>query len=360
MRIALLTTSYPATDSDAAGHFVRSESLALIEAGHEVTVLAPSSRGPRSEIRRECVELPHWDLFGWPGALERIHARPWRILGLLPFVRAAREALRNGGPFDRLVTHWIVPSFWPVARGYDRETVVVAHGSDVRVLERLPAAIQRDICRALAAEHVTLRCVSHQLASQLLKLASQLSLPLPTCVIEPAALELPTLPPRATLRAALGIASKTVVVIVGRVVKSKRIDVAIEVVRAASSHLDAQCRPQLFVIGEGPERSSLMKQYPEVRWLGQLGRHEALTYIRAADLLVSASFNEGAPTVVREARALGTRVVAAASGDLSDWARNDPDLVVCTDFSALCDERVANAIAAVRCALEIARDNLPP
>lgn len=360
MRIALLTTSYPATDSDAAGHFVRSEVRGLIEAGHEVMVLAPSSPAPRPPFRRDCVELPHWDLFGWPGALERIRNRPWRALGLLPFARAARQTLRNGGPFDRLITHWIVPSFWPVARGYDRETVVVAHGSDVRVLARLPAAIQRDVCRALAAEHVTVRCVSNQLASQLRELASELSIPLPTCVIEPAKLELPMLPPRAALRASLGISSKSVVVIVGRIVKSKRLDVAIEIVRAAFALLDAECMPQLIVIGEGPESSSLMKRYPDVQWLGQLGRLDALTYIRAADLLVSASFNEGASTVVREARALGTRVVAAASGDLSDWARNDPDLVVCTDFSAPCDGRAANVIAAVRRALEIARDNLPP
>jgi teichuronic acid biosynthesis glycosyltransferase TuaC len=43
----------------------------------------------------------------------------------------------------------------------------------------------------------------------------------------------------------------------------------------------------------------------------------------AADLLLSASRHEGAPTVVREARALGTPVVATDAGDLRAWAAAD-------------------------------------
>ena len=46
-------------------------------------------------------------------------------------------------------------------------------------------------------------------------------------------------------------------------------------------------------------------------------------WIRASDLVVSASREEGAPTVVREARALGTPVVTTAAGDLVKWAELD-------------------------------------
>jgi len=360
MRIALLTTSYPMSDSDAAGHFVRAEAYVLAEAGHDVTVLAPAGPESRSESRLALVELPHWGLFGWPGALERIRSHPWCIAGLLPFARAAREAIRSRGPFDRLVAHWILPSFWPIARGYVWETNVVAHGSDVGLLERLPSSIQRKVCRALAVESVTVRCVSNQLAQRLANLANGLSVPLPSLIVEPAALELPTLPPRAILRAALGLGSENAVMIVGRVVKGKRVDVAIEVVLAAFSLLDSRRKLRIIVIGEGPEKPLLMRRYPNVQWLGRLGRLETLRYIRAADLVVSASLNEGAPTVVREARALGTPVVAAASGDLIDWARSDPNLIVCPDFSTPADGRAAIAISAVRRALEIARDNLAP
>lgn len=65
-----------------------------------------------------------------------------------------------------------------------------------------------------------------------------------------------------------------------------------------------------------------------MEFLGQLPRNETLKWIGAADALVSASRHEGAPTVVREARALGVPVVAAAAGDLLEWAKSDPGLHV--------------------------------
>ena len=53
---------------------------------------------------------------------------------------------------------------------------------------------------------------------------------------------------------------------------------------------------------------------------------EALTWIAAADVLLSASRSEGAPSVVREARALGVPVAAARVGDLPAWAQADAGL----------------------------------
>jgi teichuronic acid biosynthesis glycosyltransferase TuaC len=44
--------------------------------------------------------------------------------------------------------------------------------------------------------------------------------------------------------------------------------------------------------------------------------------------LLSTSAHEGAPSVVREARALGVPVVAVAAGDLAEWAKADPGIVV--------------------------------
>ena len=55
---------------------------------------------------------------------------------------------------------------------------------------------------------------------------------------------------------------------------------------------------------------------------------ETLAWIAAADLLVSASRDEGAPTVVREARLLGTPVLAARAGDVERWAAQDPGITL--------------------------------
>jgi glycosyltransferase involved in cell wall biosynthesis len=82
------------------------------------------------------------------------------------------------------------------------------------------------------------------------------------------------------------------------------------------------------VVGDGPERATLQQRYPNVRFVGHLRRDRALTWIAAADLLLSASRQEGSPTVVREARALGVPVVATRAGDLEAWSRNDSGIVV--------------------------------
>jgi glycosyltransferase involved in cell wall biosynthesis len=71
-----------------------------------------------------------------------------------------------------------------------------------------------------------------------------------------------------------------------------------------------------------------MRRFPRARFVGQVARPVALAYLAAADVLVSASQQEGAPTTVREARALGTEVVSVAAGDLELWARGDTGLHV--------------------------------
>jgi teichuronic acid biosynthesis glycosyltransferase TuaC len=333
MRIAVVTSSYPSQSEDPSGHFVSAEVRALIEVGHEVTLLVPKASCPRSVPLARLCELPHGELFGWPGTLARLRQRPWRMLGLVPYTLAARRQLAAQGPFDQVVAHWILPAFWPICRDFEGQTVVVAHGSDVRLLERLPAPLQHSIVTALGRDNVRLRSVSRELAMRLQRLARANQAKEFAIVVEPARLDVPTLPARPELRRQLGLSPAPLVVIVGRAVKDKRMDVAIEAVRAATTLAALPTPPHVLVIGDGPERVAWMRRFTEVKWLGQLGRSDTLRYIRTANLLVSASVQEGAPTAIREARCLGTEVVAARAGDLVEWSTNDPELHVVEDFS---------------------------
>ena len=52
-------------------------------------------------------------------------------------------------------------------------------------------------------------------------------------------------------------------------------------------------------------------------------RPQALAWIAGADKLVHLSEAEGAPTVIREARALGVPVLATPVGDVPLWAASD-------------------------------------
>jgi glycosyltransferase involved in cell wall biosynthesis len=340
MRIAVVTTSYPTHTEDPSGHFVRAEVRSLLSFGHEVTLFAPRADGRPSEPGVRLVELPHLGLFGWPGAIERMKQNPWTALGSVPFIHQARRKLKQEGPFDELIAHWAVPGFWPICRDFEGVTTVVVHGSDVGLVERLPRSLQRRVLTAMTRPQVRVRTVSADLRARLDRLTRAHALALRNVRVAPAALDTPTLPDKEELRRVLGLTKAPLVVVVGRVVKDKRIDIAIEATRLAFGRAPT-------IIGDGPERAALMKRHPDAEWLGQLPRDMTLRWIKAAHVLLSASLHEGAPTVVREARTLGTPVVAVAAGDLKQWAEDDPGLRVVDDTPG------ANPVVRLSAALQL-------
>src|SRR5690606_15223209 len=118
VRIGVVTTSYPQAPGDPSGHFVEAEVRALAAQGHDVVVISPGKSN---------------DAFGWPGVMARLEERPTRALGVARFVYTAARRLRELGPFERVIAHWLVPCAWPIARGLDVPLEVVCHGSDVRL-----------------------------------------------------------------------------------------------------------------------------------------------------------------------------------------------------------------------------------
>lgn len=317
-RVAIVTTSYPTGEGDAAGHFVETEARAMAAHGHDVTVIAPGRGLGIGEPRVEW--LADSGLFGFPGALERLRESPRRALGALRFMLGARRSLRRMGPFDRVVAHWLVPNAWPVALATTAPLEVVAHGSDVTLLLKLPRSVRTAIVGALLRRGARFRFVSADLRDRL----AQATLPalLQVSRVEPCAIDVSAAPTRPRARRRLGIAAdERLIVIASRLIRDKRVDVALR----AAELLPAAT---LVVVGDGPERLILQAGFPEARFVGQRPRTEALAWIAAADLVLSASRNEGAPTVIREARALGVPVVAAPSGDLLAWSESDPGLRV--------------------------------
>jgi glycosyltransferase involved in cell wall biosynthesis len=246
---------------------------------------------------------------------------PLRWLGLGAWSLRARALLEQRGPFDRVIAHWLLPAGYPIlatANVADAELEIVVHGSDARMISRLPASIRRHLFGKLSRKGVRLRCVSNEL-SELIRRASAGSFRGPICVL-PAALEIGQIASKREARAALGLTEQQrIAVIAGRLIPEKRVDCAL---RAAALVPDLE----VFVIGDGNAVETLRRLFPKVRFLGRRSRPETLMYIAAADVVLSASRAEGSPSVVREARALGVPVVAANTGDLAQWAASDPGL----------------------------------
>jgi glycosyltransferase involved in cell wall biosynthesis len=319
MRIALITTSFPIEPGSFSGHFVAAEAKELIDAGHDVVVCAPGFEGERVLDGINVHGAGSVQLFRSPGALPRLSQHPQLIVQALRFVQSSRRWLLAQPRFDRIQAHWLLPCGWPIATDSDAELEIVCHGSDVELLRRLPAFVTRSILRKVAEKSAQLRCVSHGLKRKLIQIEPSLE---GRITVQPAALHLPVTPERSVARGALALdVQAKLIVIIARLVPSKRVDVALDEI--ASLAADPSLRPQVVVIGDGPQRDSLQQRHPFARFLGEVPRQTALHWLASADVLVSASQLEGAPTVVREARALQVPVVSAVAGDLEIWAEQD-------------------------------------
>jgi glycosyltransferase involved in cell wall biosynthesis len=292
MRIALVTTSYPAPadEGDPSGHFVRAEARQLEREGHEVVVVTP----------------PQGGAFGWPGVAARVRERPWRAFDAVRWVAEARARVRRL-EVQRVVAHWAVPSAWPVGLAGAAELEVVSHGGDVRLLVRLPRPIREHVVTAIAERSVSWRFVSEGLKGRLLEALGERARARVERVawVRACAIEVPDVGAAAS-RIVRELGGARVAVSVGRLVPSKRVDRAIEHM-ARTREVDA-----LVVVGDGPERGRLEELARtlgvEARFTGALPREEALAWMQAAHVMLFASEEEGASSVLREAEALGTPV----------------------------------------------------
>ena len=353
-RVVVVTTSYPQTDDDPAGHFVRSHALRLAREGARVHVLAPFGSASDPAIVGGLLHVHPAGgslLFGFPGAAARFAENPLRLAGAAAYADGVRRRLRELAPFDRVVAHWIVPGAWPLLAGVDAPLHVVSHGADVRLLARLPAALRASIVRSLldrGALGARFQFVAaHLLATLAASLPRDLAARLEaSSFVEPAPLELPDVGPAAArLRASLEMkVGEPLAVCVGRLVPEKRYNLALAGVARVAP------RVRLAIVGDGPERLRLSALAARsgvlVTSTGALPRSEALAWIAAADVLVHPSATEGAPTVVREARALGTSVVACAAGDLERWAESDAGIAIVSPDPRAIGDAVQRATSA--------------
>lgn len=114
-------------------------------------------------------------------------------------------------------------------------------------------------------------------------------------------------------RARFGIQAEHAILFAGRLSREKRVA---SLLRALPPALDAE----LLIAGEGKDEPNLrqLARDRRVRFLGSVSHDEMPLLMSAADVLVLLSAYEGTPTVVLEALACGTPVIATAVGSLPD------------------------------------------
>lgn len=299
--VLVVTSSWPRTGDEIAGTFVRTDAIARARTGQRVLIAAPAGPGAaRGGEGIEVVDVPHLGLFGAPGAVHRLREAPHRLTGLAPFAAAVARLCARRRP-RAIVAHWLAPCGAIVRAIADVPVELVAHGGDVRLLEAAPRAIARPFLEWLSAGQGTIRAVSHGLAARLAAIAPGVSPrvePMPLAIDDLAS----ALAGRHALRARF---AKPIHVVAARMVPEKHIERALAFVRAGT----------LVLVGDGPARDALVATARaagvSVHATGAVPHEEALAWIAAADQVVAPlARGEGAPTVVREAHALGVPVLA--------------------------------------------------
>ena len=132
--------------------------------------------------------------------------------------------------------------------------------------------------------------------------------------------EIPPLPSREGVRAALSLEGPTLA-FAGRLGVQKALGVALEALVTVPG-------VTLVVAGDGPEREPLRRRARELglggraRFLGTVSRETVLRLFRAADASLLSSSWENFPHTVVEALAVGTPVIATAVGGVPEVVRD--------------------------------------
>ncbi|CAM2994851.1 glycosyltransferase family 4 protein [Rariglobus hedericola] len=110
------------------------------------------------------------------------------------------------------------------------------------------------------------------------------------------------------LRAEWGAAADDPVMIyVGRIAAEKNLSLAVEAFLALQAKLP---RAKFVLVGDGPEKASLAKQYPQFHYAGMRRGEELAAHYASADVFAFASVTETFGNVVTEAMASGLVVLA--------------------------------------------------
>jgi len=334
VRIGLLTTSFPRTESDIAGDFVLGFARQLAAQGHHVEVLAPEpsdagdrwSEPPLLAARVANVTVKHVPYLR-PRALQRtfygagvpdnLARDPLAWLGLAPFCASLYwHALRRARGWDVLISHWALPcalAAGAVRRSHQRQ-IAVLHSADVHALARIPLGAR--LAQRVVHGADALWFVSEEQRSRFLALLPR-GMSLPPTLVCPMGIDLPRPSTsdaelRERYRREHGLRGYCVLLL-GRLVHIKGLDVALEAA--------ARGGMTLLIAGDGPLREPLGRRAQQlgaaVRFLGVVRGADKQALLQAADSFalpsrrLTSGRSEGLPCALLEALAAGLPVAAS-------------------------------------------------
>lgn len=321
LRILWATQVYPRFAGDVMGSFLHRLARALVESGASVSVVAPAAASVSSEETLDGVAIHRFryaketgQTVTYTGEMHRQALRhPWRFAGFLwAFRRAVWSRLREMGP-EIVHAHWWFPSGWvalaPDARAGARRVLSV-HGTDLRLLRRLPLA--RPLARSVLARADLVLPVSSALDATI----ADLGVPPARRAILPMPADAGTFQPATAPRP-----DRCSFVVAARLTRQKRVDRA---VRALARLRDEGRKVFLEVAGDGSQRPALEELSRElglealVTFHGMVSAARLAELLRAASAVVLTSEEEGYGLSLVEGGLCGTAAIGVRSGGITD------------------------------------------
>ena len=318
-RVVLCAPGFPASREDSDKPFLFTHAKALLSAGLAVTVICPSVPGLAGRQMVEGIEVVRtryaprrFETLASTGAMYR-EARGFRALLVIPMVASmVLMSIREARKIKPVAIHghWWIPGglIAVVSASIVRtKSVVHLHGSDAAITSgRAMRWLGRRVMRA--ATHRL--AVSEPLADWGMALCSRHVAVCP-------------MPIRTVLDKKITETSKEGPLLgVGRLVHEKGFDVLIEAV----SMLEKWERPEVVIIGSGPEDASLSAQADllgvDLHLLGSLPPKSVADWYAKSSVVIVPSRREGFGLVAAEAAAASRAVIGTRVGGIPEVIRH--------------------------------------
>ena len=348
MRILITTSTFPAQPDDGVPRFVLDLARALAKSA-KVAVLAPGAPGaPACEVR-EGVPVHRFTYFRprrsqrlAPGIRDNLTASWLARLQVPGFFLAQwlalRRLTREFRP-DVINAHWLVPQGLVAAIAKGKRSrfklVLHVHAGDVDLLRDFPfgARIARFVIRRSALVFAASRQVGSRLDEIVGYPSNAHSRPMG------ADIDLFSAPPNGE-QAPRSPFPDGFILFVGRLVEKKGLRYLLH---AMPSVLETHPGVGLVVIGSGPEEEALHGEVASlsighrVSFLGPRSHSEVARYLHACrafavpSIVDSRGETEGMPTVIVEAMAAGTSIVASSIAGIPEVLRDGVTAWLCAE-----------------------------
>jgi glycosyltransferase involved in cell wall biosynthesis len=341
VKVLIITTSYPRSDVDPSGVFIRRLATSMVRAGVKITVLAPGDRYAKAGETHQGIDIVRFVYapkflmrigYGDGGIPENLRRWPWLFI-ILPFFLLSMviHAIILAGKCDIIHANWLQTGFFSLPAKIIRKKplVVTLRGSD---LIKNASIIFPFVVRGANA----ITAVNQKWVEELrTKFGCDV-------FYTPNGVDISDKP--IDLKARFDIGNNEVVVLyVGALRKVKGADLLPKIARI-TYEVDQSIR--FLVVGPGDPKEFKLEGLPNITCTGGIPPDDVLAIYRHCDIFLLPSRSEGRPNALLEAMASGLPAVAT---------RLPGVLEVVTDESAILVD-VEDAFALAKGICRLARD----